>query len=297
MGWFSLDIFGTHRSEKKEVETMLTYCGLKRSNLIALFAVAFVLSAVAGCGTLSNGRGWGQDAIYPVDLGRIPRAACHAFFDLETLIPLAGAAVFTVDNFDRKVSNWARRRTPIFGSQTAAANAYSPLRTSMQYEWFATVLATPSGEDLKDIVSSKLKGWAVGWVAQTETSKTTTFIKEETGRTRPDHSDNLSFPSSGASVPFTYSTLANRNLDSVAVPEEVRVPLKIGNIVVASITAWSRVEAGQHFPSDVLVGAALGHFISAFNYDAFMGLPEKRGFLFNISPSKHGATIGLEYVF
>jgi len=276
---------------------MPTNCGRRRSNLIALFALAYLLAAVAGCGTLSNGRGWGQDAIYPVDLGKIPRAAFHALFDLETLIPLAGAAVFTVDGFDRKVSNWARRRTPIFGSQTAAENAYSPLRTSIQYEWFATVLATPSGEDLKDIAFSKLKGWAVEWVALEATSKTTNFIKEETGRTRPNHGDNLSFPSSGATEPFSYETLANRNLDSVAVPEEVRVPLKIGNIVLASITAWSRVEAGDHFPSDVLVGAALGHFISAFTYDAFMGLPEKRGFLFNISPLKRGATIGLTYVF
>ncbi len=264
---------------------------------MVLFAVTSILFAVTGCGTLQNGRGWGQDAIYPLDLGRIPRTAFHAFFDLETLIPLAGAAVFTVDSYDRKVSNWARRRTPIFGSNTAAANAYSPLRDSLRYEWFATVLVTPSGEDLKDIISSKLKGWAVGWVAQTLNTETTTLIKEKTGRTRPNHGDNLSFPSSGASVSFTYSTLANRNLDSVAIPQEIKVPLKIANILLASTTAWSRVEAGDHFPSDVLVGAALGHFISAFTYDAFMGLPERRGILFNISPLKRGATIGLQYVF
>ncbi len=276
---------------------MSTYCGLKCSNWMLLFAVTFILFSATGCGTLQNGRGWGQDAIYPLDLRRIPRAAFHAFFDLETLIPLAGAAVFTIDSYDRKVSNWARRRTPIFGSNTAAANAYSPLRTSIEYEWFATLFATPSGENIKDIVSSKLKGWAVGWVALEATSKTTTFIKEQTGRTRPNHGDNLSFPSSGASVPFTYSTLANRNLDSVALPEEVKVPLKIANILLASTTAWSRVEAGDHFPSDVLVGAALGHFISAFTYDAFMGLPERRGFLFNISPLKRGATVGLTYAF
>ncbi len=276
---------------------MSIYCGPKRSNRMVLFAVTFILFALTGCGTLQNGRGWGQDAIYPVDLGRIPRAAFRAFFDLETLIPLAGAAVFTIDSYDRKVSNWARRRTPIFGSNTAAENAYSPLRTSMQYEWFATLLATPSGEDLKDIAFAKLKGWAVEWVALEATSKTTNFIKYQTGRTRPNHGDNLSFPSSGATEPFAYETLANRNLDSVAIPQEVKVPLKIANILLASTAAWSRVEAGDHFPSDVLVGAALGHFINALTYDAFMGLPEKRGFLFNISPSRSGATIGLSYVF
>ena len=262
-----------------------------------LIAVAFILFTMAGCGTLQNGRGWGQDAIYPVDLKKIPRAAIKALIDPQTLIPLAGAAVFTVNGYDRKVSNWARRSTPIFGSNKAAENAYSPLRTSLRYEMYVTLLATPSGEDLKDIVSSKLKGWAVEWVAEEATSKTTNFIKDKIGRTRPNGGDNLSFPSSGASIPFTYSTLANRNLDSIPVPEEVRVPLKIGTILLASATAWSRVEAGQHFPSDVLVGAALGHFISVFTYDAFMGLPEKRGFLFNISPLKHGAMIELGYTF
>jgi hypothetical protein len=29
---------------------------------------------------------------------------------------------------------------------------------------------------------------------------------------------------------------------------------------LAAITGWARVEAGMHFPSDVLAGWALGHF-------------------------------------
>jgi hypothetical protein len=264
---------------------------------MVLLAVTIISFVVTGCGTLKNGRGWGQDAIYPVDLKRIPRAAINALIDPQTLIPMAGALVFTVNGYDRKVSDWARRRTPIFGSNKTAENAYSPLRTSLEYEWFLTVLATPSGENPKDIVFSKMKGWAVGWVAQEATSRTTSFIKDQTGRTRPNGSDNLSFPSSGSSTAFTYATLANRNLDSIPVPEEVRVPLKIGNILLATTTAWSRVEAGDHFPSDVLAGAALGHFVSAFIYDAFMGLPEDRRFIFCISPSKHGAMIRLAYAF
>ena len=262
-----------------------------------LLAVAFIAFAVTGCGTLQNGRGWGQDAIYPLDLKRIPSAAINALLDPQTLIPVAGALVFTVDDYDRKVSDWARRHTPIFGSNKTADNAYSPLRTTLEAEWYLTVVATPSGENPKDIVFSKMKGWAVGWVAQQATSETTSFIKDQTGRTRPDGSDNQSFPSSGSSTAFTYATLANRDLDSIPVPDEVKVPLKIGNILLATTVAWSRVEAGAHFPSDVLVGAALGHFISAFIYDAFMGLPEDRRFIFFVSPSKRGAMIEGAYAF
>lgn len=35
-------------------------------------------------------------------------------------------------------------------------------------------------------------------------------------------------------------------------------------MALASAVAWARVERGRHFPSDVLAGAALGHFLSAF---------------------------------
>ena len=36
-------------------------------------------------------------------------------------------------------------------------------------------------------------------------------------------------------------------------------------------TAWARVEANQHYPSDVLVGLGLGHFMGSFFTHAFLG--------------------------
>lgn len=71
---------------------------------MVLLAMIFVSLSVAGCGTLRNGRGWGQDAIYSVDLKRIPRAAFNALVDPETLIPMAGAIVFSINGYDKKVS-------------------------------------------------------------------------------------------------------------------------------------------------------------------------------------------------
>ncbi|MGD0662819.1 MAG: hypothetical protein ABSD38_32610 [Syntrophorhabdales bacterium] len=67
-----------------------------------LIAVAVIFCAVTRCGTLPNGRTWGQDAIYPVDLGGIPHAAYDALVNMQTWLPLAGAV--TVAPFDRKVS-------------------------------------------------------------------------------------------------------------------------------------------------------------------------------------------------
>jgi hypothetical protein len=74
---------------------------------MVLLAVPIIFLVVTGCGTLKNGRGWGEEAIWPVELKRIPDAASHALFDLQTLIPAAGAIVLGVSQADDKVTDWA----------------------------------------------------------------------------------------------------------------------------------------------------------------------------------------------
>ncbi len=275
---------------------MPIYCGLKRSILMAPFAATFFLFTLTACGTLQNGRRWGQDAIYPVDLGRIPYAAYHALFDLQTLIPAIGALVFTVDNYDKKASKWAITHHPIFGSENAASQASDYLLYALDAETLVTALATPSGKDPKDWVSAKAKGIGVEVGAELVTAGATTLLKDATNRTRPNGVGSSSFPSGHASNAASSSTLANRNLNSITMPEEIRMPLQIGNIVLATGVGWARVEAGQHFPSDVLAGAALGHFLSAFIHDAFMGVPMNEMGIY-VLPSKHGAMIGLSFGF
>ena len=61
------------------------------------------------------------------------------------------------------------------------------------------------------------------------------------------------------------------------------------NLVLATGVGWARVEAGAHYPLDVCAGAAIGHFVSSFIHDAFLGLPEKERFGFVIVPLKDGA--------
>jgi len=57
------------------------------------------------------------------------------------------------------------------------------------------------------------------------------------------------------------------------------------------------VEGKAHYPSDVLAGAALGHFLTAFIYDAFMNLPEDSKVDVAIAPLDGGATINLAWRF
>ncbi len=276
---------------------MLYYGSLKHSNLMILLAVACISLSVTGCGTLSNGRGWGQDAIYPVDLKKIPRAALNALLEPQTFVPAAGALVFGLSKWDKKVSHWATGHNPIFGSTHNAENDKLYLEVPLYTEAVITALATPSGGDSKDWVYSKLKGIAVEGAAELVTAGATSLLKEATGRTRPNQSGSKSFPSGEASAAFSSVALCNRNLDSIELPQEVKIPLKAVNILLGTSVAWARVEAQAHFPSDVLAGAALGNFLSATVHDAFLGLPERSRFGFSISPLKRGAMAELYFTF
>ena len=271
---------------------MFSYWSLKRSTLMVLLAMIFVSLSVAGCGTLGNGRGWGQDAIYPVDLKKIPRAALSALVDPQTFVPAAGALVFGLSKWDKKVSHWATEHTPIFGSTQNALFLEIPLYT----ETFITALATPSGDDSKDWVYSKLKGIAVEGAAELVTVGATSLLKDTTGRTRPNGSSNKSFPSGEASAAFSSVALSNRNLDSIKLPQEVKIPLKVVNILLGTGVAWARVEAGAHFPSDVLAGAAIGNFLSATVHDSFLNLPKDKTYGFSIFPLKGGVMAELCFI-
>ena len=267
---------------------MPTCCGLKRSHLMILFAVTFILFAVTGCGTLSNGREWGEDAIFPVDLKKIPRAALNALEDPQTFLPAAGALVFGLSKWDKKVSHWATDHTPIFGSTTNASNDALYFEIPLYTEVFITALATPSGDDSKDWVYSKLKGMVVEGAAELVTAGMTSLLKDATGRTRPNGSGNASFPSGEASAAFSSVALSNRNLDSIEIPQEVKIPLKVVNILLGTTVAWARVEAQAHYPSDVLAGAALGNFLSATVHDSFLNLPKDKTYGFGIFPMRSG---------
>jgi membrane-associated phospholipid phosphatase len=270
---------------------------LKRYPRMALVAAALLSILLTGCGTLENGRGWGEDAIYPLDIRRIGRAAHNAFFDLETLIPAAGALVFALDGVDESVSDWATNHNPVFGSEESARDVSDILRATLLVEAIGTAMATPSGDEPKRWTSSKLKGLGVELAAIGVTHGVTAMFKEASGRTRPDDSDDNSFPSAHSSGAFSGATLSNRNLDVIPLANHVRVPLQVANLCLASGVAWARVEGRKHYPSHVLAGAALGHFLTAFIHDAFLNLPEEHGFRFVIWPRRGGAIASLSFSF
>lgn len=262
------------------------------------FAVAACLALTAGCGTLQHSdRGWGQDAAWPVNWKRIPAAAGKALLDPATWAPAAGAAVFAIDDWDRKSSRWASDRTPVFGSKGTANDASDYLRYTLSGEVFVTAALTPSGDDALDWTISKARGLGVEYGAIWLNNEATGWAKAGVGRKRPDGDGNESFPSGHASSAFAAARLSNRNLDSIEMKPWLRRTFQAGNFTLAGATAWARVEARRHYPSDVLAGAALGNFLSSFIHDAFMNLPEDSSFSLRLEPSRRGLMVGLSWDF
>ena len=264
------------------------------AQLVAVFCVIMLLS---GCGTLQNGRKWGQDATIFPGWQRIGNAALKAARAPATWAPALGALVFQIGDLDEQVSDWASDNTPVFGSKENAIDQSNFLRDAAKANYLITALATPSGQQPGEWVVAKAKGISVGWAAYISTQNTTGFLKGQTGRTRPDGSGDLSFPSNHASTAAVIAMLASKNIDSLPISDVYKTSLKIGTFTIDAGTAWARVEGERHYPSDVLAGMALGHFFGAFFNDAFLGLDQNEQIGLTIEPSMDGTLITFHWIF
>jgi len=235
--------------------------------LLAVTAVSLICD---GCTVLPSGRAWGADATLRPGWERVGQAAVGAARDPWVWAPAAGALVFQLNSFDRKTSDWAREHRPIYGSFENAQRWSNNLRAACGFSMAGTLIATPSGTDATEWLQNKLMGGGVELAAVGATTFATTVLKNTTGRTRPNGADDESFPSGHTSSAAVSCRLAKINLDSIDISEGARLATDIGLDVTVIGTAWARVEAGEHFPSDVLAGMALGNFIAKFVTDAFL---------------------------
>jgi membrane-associated phospholipid phosphatase len=198
-------------------------------------------------------------------------------------------AVIAIGDFDDRMSNWAGDRHPVFGSRSGAGDFSDIGKNVLIAEAFGTALLTPSGAEPGEWALAKIKGIGVEGGGLLLTAYATSELKDAFGRDRPDDSNDNSMPSAHASAAFGSVALANRNLDHMEMNRHLRTGAKVANIALASSVAWARVEGEKHFPTDVLVGAALGNFLTRFVHDAFMGLDEDDRFSFYIEGGPDGA--------
>jgi membrane-associated phospholipid phosphatase len=116
-------------------------------------------------------------------------------------------------------------------------------------------------------------------------------LKRSTQRTRPDGSDNYSFPSGHAAATFALAAVVERHLG---------YRLALPTLAIATYVGTSRLHDNRHFLSDVVFGAALGtatgwtvvgrHGRSTY---ALMPVAVPGGFAFEISHADRGRNEGL----
>jgi len=208
------------------------------------------------------------------------QAVVNAAVSPVTWVPAAGALAFQAGHADQKVSDWASNTTPVYGSQNNAGRVSDiPMQSS-------------SGDSVVSVLTMPVTALGTALAAETGGGifmrQFDGVIKEETGRTRPNGAGTVSFHSSHSAGTALNSTLIYRNIEYLNLSSAATTVSKIGLVGMPDTTAWARVEAKQHYPSDVLVGAAIGDFFGVFITDAFLGGP--------VSPSSITSEVGLSRV-
>ena len=187
--------------------------------------------------------------------------------DPVTWAPAAGAAVLGIGGWDETISDWAVRETPVFGSTENALQWSDDLRTASHLGMLATLFLV---DEPDSPWKEGTKRFIVQHISAVTATSLTTGLKQATDRERPDRSDRESFPSGHSSRAFSYAASARRNLRDSRLSPKIRIGLETGITAVAAGTAWARIEAGKHYPTDVLAGAALGNFVSILINDTFL---------------------------
>lgn len=244
---------------------------MQKTILFKLFLITLA-AAMNACGSLPNGEKWGENITLTPGKARLSSAAYSALIHPSTWGPLSGAVLFSLGDLDNETSENAMENTPVFGSPKNAADRSDDLRNALDASAIITALATPSGQDRSEWTTNKAKGLLFTFATLETTSLVTQGIKDVSKRERPNKQNDKSFPSGHSSGAFAAASLSSRNLDSITMQEWQRTGIRIALYGVAAGTAWARVEAGKHYPSDVLAGAALGNFMANFIHDAFLGL-------------------------
>lgn len=250
-----------------------------------VLAATILLLLGTGCASVSERGYWGASVGWPGG-AQLASAAARAARNPNTWIPAAGALVFGLTDLDDEVSDRAVDDTPVFGSN--ARDASDTLRDIATASYVVTALVAPS-----DSLSSRAGGLLVGGSTLLADRMLVDGLKQVTDRERPDGSNNASLPSGHTSLASTSVNMAVGNLAYVDMPHWARLASNVGLYGTAAATGWARVEAGKHYPSDVLAGYALGSFLARFAYHAFLESGTAPPVSVNVTPLPGGGLLSV----
>jgi hypothetical protein len=228
---------------------------------------------------------------------RMGRAAHAAASSPRTWAPLLGAVALQIGDADRKLQTRMAEHTPVFGSQQRADERSDDFRSLSQGLWVVTALVPWEDEPAEGWFAAKGRVVLAQGGARLVTSKLTGDLKDGTSRLRPNGAGETSMPSDHATRVSLYNTMSAYNLQRMGWSTQNLARAQLGLDVLAGATAWARVEANQHYPSDVLVGLGLGHFMGSFFTHAFLGPARAETLQVSLQPGRERFDIRVQLNF
>lgn len=189
------------------------------------------------------------------DAEQLSSAALTAAKDPFTWVPAAGAVVVLAAD-EKRIGNSAARHTPVFGSGKQADQASNDLNIALNVAAIASSVFAPAPDR-----ESARQEMASDGLALIAASGATGVAKHAINRERPDHSANDSFPSGHTAQAFAAARILHDNLPAYNLTSYNERWLDAGVYTAATATGWARIETGEHYPTDVFMGAALGNFM------------------------------------
>lgn len=230
-------------------------------------------------------------------LQRVKHAAVRAVQEKDTWIPSVGAALIAASGTDQSISDWASTQNPVFGSVDAAKRGSDITRDSSKVILYSTLLLNNDSQASSRTMGDRLYEFGVEQSALSIAGNSTVALKGVVGRERPNGSSNRSFPSSHSTDAFSHTTLAKENLKHLSVSSRAHNVIDTGLTGLAMATAWGRVEGKMHYPTDVLVGAALANFTTHFFHNLWLSDKSRSRIIVSPNPSKGGGAVGVEIPF
>ncbi len=179
---------------------------------------------------------------------------CAAFNDPHVWAPVAAAVVLQVNDLDEQISDQLYENNPVFGDVENAKDWSDNFR---QYTQTSYILAGAAADIPLDKKAFML---TAQYISKEALSEFRGELWRHIDRERPDGSNNNSMPSGHTTSASYQASLAKTNTQYLAVSDDTKRYLDMTYTSFAVMTGYARVEAGKHYPSDVLIGYALGAF-------------------------------------
>ncbi len=192
----------------------------------------------------------------------LKQTAKQAVLDPNVWATLLGGLLLQINDLDQKFSDELRESTPLFGSNNNAEQVSDDLKSLTELGYITTALVAPGPDTSSDWVALKARLLGVEWLAIKTARSFTSAVKTISQRERPNNQNDRSFPSGHATSASIQANMAKLNIDYLPLEKFPKQALGLTFDSFAALTAWARVEAGMHYPSDVLAGWAIGHFFS-----------------------------------